>query len=126
MSHRTRRSVGSSSTVDRIEDIEKAHGSMEPEFVEAALRLGRDLSLSLPRWTVDDFWGILEARGLHTNHPKGMTGLLRRLISEGVIMKVSLDDPDHHRPSERTNFSRLVQVYLSLIHPDNSSPHNTV
>ena len=123
MARTVRSSVGSSNTGDRIEGITEAHGHMEPEFVEAAMRLGRQLSMSLKRWTVDDFWELLDARGFHTAHPKGMTGLLRRLQSERVIMKVGLEDLDHHRPSLRTNQSRLVQVYASLIHSDISSPN---
>lgn len=115
-----RRSVGSSDTMDRLDGIDTAHGSMEPEFVEQTLALARELSLSMERWTVDDLWELLDARDVYTEHPKGMTGLLRRLQSEGVIVKVQMGSPDSHRQSSRTNASRLVQVYVSLIHPISS------
>ncbi len=117
-----RRNVGVQSSVqpddpeERMEGADQAYQAIEPEFREAAMEGGRYLSRKLPRWTADDFWDWLDTNGHYTEHPKAMAGLLRSLIKEKVIEPVSEPDPDSHRPPRRSNKSRLLRVYRSLIY----------
>ena len=116
-----RRNVGAKSSVTqddptgRSEGAERAHQALEPEFLTAALVGGRDLAKRLERWTSDQLWDWLDERGFYTEHPKAMRGILTRLIKDKVIAPVPDEDPDSHRPPARSNQSRLLRVYRSLI-----------
>lgn len=111
----TDRSTTSSDTVDRLDGMAQAEQAMEPGFREVAFEAARELSRTQSRWTVDELWDLLDGRGVYTDHPKGMAGLLRAMVSEGIIEPVPQSDPDSHRSSRRTNASRMVQVYESQI-----------
>lgn len=111
-------STSSSTTVERLDGIEGAHGAMEEEFKTAAIGVAQELSRRLDRWTVDELWDELDSRQIFTDHPKGMTGLLRMMIGMGIIEPVPVGESDSHRSSRRTNASRTVQVYRSLLYED--------
>jgi hypothetical protein len=93
-----------------------AHGAMESEFVEAAIQGGILLSRRCRRWTADDLWEWLDDHGHVTAHPKGMRGILTRLIKDKVIAAVPDEDPDSHRQPRNSNRSRMLRVYESRIY----------
>lgn len=123
-----RRNVGVPSSVqhttaaERAAGARRATGAVEPEFFAAALEGGRDLCRHTRRITADDLWTWLDARGHRTAHPKAMRGILERLMKDEVMRKRRDDEEDHHRPPARSNQSRLLRVYESLIYEDDLTP----
>jgi hypothetical protein len=113
----TRRSVGRSSVLPRDvqaaeEGMQAASGALEDEWIECAYEVVSSLrSQGIIRITSDDIWDGTDQREVFTEHPKGMAGLLRRLIKDSVIRPVPKEDPDHNRPSIRSNDSRRLRVY---------------
>lgn len=98
----------------RMEGSERATKALEPEFEAAALEAVRVVGKVKRRLTSDDLWDWLDANQHFTEHPKGMTGLLRRFVSMKLIEPVPDDMPDHQRPSRRSNKSRNNRVYIYI------------
>lgn len=113
-----RRSVGvlNDDPEARMEGAEAALNAAEPEFVSAAINGATALCMTLQRWTADDLWEWLDEHDYHTEHPKAMTGILRKIQGKEyrLIRPVDTNDPDAYRTPRRSNESRLLRVYESL------------
>lgn len=119
-----RSSVTSSTAAERAPEAGKAGTAMEPEFVDEVLSATRwMLRFQHQRITVDEIWDWADSNEVYTEHPKGIrTRIIDALIREGSMEPVSDDDPDALRTSKRTNASRQVRVYRSLIYRGGDSP----
>jgi hypothetical protein len=112
-----RRSVGRSSVLPRDvpaaeEGIQVAGQAVEPEWIECAYEVVYSLrGEGVRRITSDDIWYGTDQREVFTEHPKGMAAVLRRMIRDSLLSPVPKEDPDHNRPSVRSNDSRRLRVY---------------
>lgn len=115
---------------ERMAGSERAFGAVEPEFIEAALGVIREICRSRHRFQSDDVWEVLDARGIHTEHRKAMTGILRRACGKKyrLCRQRVQGEVDFQRPPKfgfdgrKTNVSRSQAVYESLIYESAPDP----